>query len=136
MPKKSRSGQNVNYGIRASTVTATNIAVGRNAAATTFEGRTERANLMQEIESLRGALDRSGISKEARQSLDEDVSALSRSLQTEKLDRDSAEGSLKRFLDKLKTFGVIVGDIAEIVGPVSTIATALKIPLASLGLSI
>ncbi|WP_143134626.1 hypothetical protein [Burkholderia ubonensis] len=135
MSKTSNTFSGINYGVQASSVNAENLAVGPNSIASTNVGGVRTSDLLKEVELLRQGLNAAGIHPQAQQLLAGDISALSNSLTVDKPDSVLIEGHLKGFIEKLRTIGVVLGDFTEIIGPLKTIADALRIPLAALGLS-
>jgi hypothetical protein len=125
----------VNEGIQANTVTADVIAVGRGAQAhKTVLAENDRRKLVEAVDKIRHELDNLNLDALHRDEIKQHASDIEHAVTAKQTDPKEVEGALGRFVDKLKTFGVVLKDAAELVAPLHTIAGLFHVSLASLGL--
>ena len=122
-----------NEGIQATTVKAEVLAVGRNAKATKVVNASDQAELLNAIRDLEKGLSGIGLSDSVRRAVQKDHSKLKEATQKKQPDQGEVATILQRLTKRLKGAGVIIKDVAGLIGPIEKIAGIVHLTLASLG---
>jgi signal recognition particle subunit SEC65 len=133
MTKKPQASSN--EGIRASTVIADVLAVGRNARAEkTVIEQADRKKLSEAVARLDQELESLAVRNPQLADIRENAQELSRSTSQDEVDPRHVQGVLGRLASKLKEGGVVVKEVAGLIAPIKAIAGVLDLSLIGLGL--
>jgi|SRR5271165_4931896 len=123
----------VNEGIRANSVTADVLAVGRGAQATKYSAGNAQ-DLAKAIEQLRAGLECLNLQPQAKEAIKEDLVELNAAAESKQPQADRAGRALQSLSGKLKMVGVVLSEVVSLSEPIRQIAGLLQIPLHMLGL--
>ncbi len=123
----SKNKGGANYGIQARNVTAGAIAVGEGATATqnTVGSSADMAMLADGVAALRAAMAASSLSPGARDMLEKDVAAIQAEAEKPAPDKATMESSMQRLASNVKMIGEMASGAANMVEPLTKIATAV-----------
>lgn len=117
-----------NYGIQASQVTATVLAVGTGAVASQrLELRAGDVHRL--VAELRQALSAEVADPTQRAILEQDVQQIERAALTEAPDKDQVSGLLNGLVTKLKLVGVVLSAATSLAKPLLALARFVGVPL-------
>jgi hypothetical protein len=123
----------INEGIQATTVNADVLAVGRGAKATKVVHASDQVELLNAVRNLERALAGMSLSDSAKQAVQKDCSKMKEAVQKKQPNSRQVGTLLQHLTRRLKTTGVIIKDVAGLIGPIEKIAGIVHLTLASLG---
>ena len=123
-----------NYGIQANSVKAEAIAVGEGAKAVKIVNGGEKRELLSAISDLERAIAKLNIAQPNRQELQGHISNLVSAAEQGEPHPERVGGILQHITSGLKSAGVAVKEVADLIGPIEKIAGVAHLGLAALGL--
>lgn len=130
----SSKSASVNYGIQANSVTSEVTAVGENAKAVKLVKGGEQRELLKAISELESAIAKLNLPQPNRQELQGHVSDLVSAAKQDESHSERVGRILQHITNGLKSAGVAVKEIADLIGPIQKIAGVAHLGMAALGL--
>jgi len=124
----------VNYGIQANSVNSEATAVGEGAKAVKIVKSAEQRELLSAISELKSAIGKLDLPQPNRQELQAHISNLVSAAEQGEAHPQGVAGILQHITNGLKSAGVAVKEVADLIGPITKIAGVAHLGLAALGL--
>ena len=124
----------VNYGIQANSVNSEVTAVGDGAKAVKVVKGGEQRELLKAISDLESAIAKLDMPQPNRQEVQRHISDLASAVNQGEPHPERVGGILQNITNGLKSAGVAVKEVVDLIGPIQKIAGVAHLGLAALGL--